>query len=852
MKNNFNPRAALPHLVVILVFAAITIAFFMPLFQGKGIRQGDIIQHKGMSKEIVDHRAEFNEEPLWTNSMFGGMPAYQISVLYKNNLMKYVDKVMSAGMSSQARYFFLYLVGFYILMVVLKVRPWIGLIGSVAFAFSTYFLIIIEAGHNSKAHAIGYMAPVIAGFILTYRGKYLLGGALTALFLALQLYTNHLQITYYLGFILVAVGIAELVNAVKESQLSRFLKASGVIVAAAIIALGTSAGNLMTTYEYGKYTTRGTSELTIAPGGGSNAGYKTTGLDKDYVTGWSYGKDETMTLLIPNFQGGASGAIGNDKDVLAKVDPQMKQIVSQMDSYWGDQSFTSGPVYVGAIIMFLGLLGMFILRGPLKWALLGVTILAIMLAWGRHFMGLTDFFLDHFPGYNKFRTVTMILVIAELTIPLLATLALNELVTNAALLKEKVSIFGKSIEKQKLVIASFVLTGGICLWFYLSPGSADVYKAGEFDSLMSQVREASPEADNAQLESYVSRIYQELGVARKAMLKSDAGRSFVFILLAAGLVWFFMRGAFNKWVLIAGVGVLVIIDMWTVNRRYINSENYVTKRETETVHQPTAANEAILKDRSIYRVLNLTVSPFQDAGTSYFHQSIGGYHGAKLKRYQEMIEFYISGEIGSVISTLRTNPTDSAINKTLSEQGTLNMLNTKYIIYNPSAPPLQNRYALGNAWFVSNLKTVANADEEIIETGKIDPAATAVVDDDFKSELGGLPASLPAGGEIKLMSYKPNHLVYESNASADQLAVFSEIWYPAGWNVTIDGKEASFIRANYILRAMKVPAGKHTIEFRFEPKSYHTGETISLASSILLILLVLGTAIAEIRKQMAS
>lgn len=843
----------LPHVIIIIVFVLITVGFFTPLFKGKTIRQGDIMRHRGASQEIVEHRQKFNEEPLWTNSMFGGMPAYQISVLYKNNFVKYFDKVFTGGISNQAGYFFLYLAGFYILMMALRVNPWLGMVGAIAFAFSSYFTIIIEAGHNSKAHAIGYMAPVFAGIVLAFRGKLLLGGMLTALFLSLELAANHLQITYYLLLLVLIYGVAELIAAIKEKRLPAFAMSAAVLAGAALLAVGTNAGNILTTLEYGKETTRGRSELSIKPDGTPNTDVKTSGLDKDYATGWSYGKAETMTLLIPEFKGGASGYIGNDKKALEDVDPQMKQAVAQMDKYWGDQPGTSGPVYAGALVMFLAVLGLFIVKGPFKWVLFLGTLLSIMLGWGKNFMPLTDFFLDYVPGYNKFRAVSMTLVIAEFTIPLLAVLAVHEIIKNRNILKESITLFGKPVATQRMFIAAFVLTGGIALLFFLSPGSSDVYKTREAEMIAYQITQASPEVDQARAQDYADRLLVEVGVARQQILRSDAGRSFIFILLGGLLVWFYARQRFSHWILIGGIALLVLIDMWGVNARYLGKENYVEKKEMEVPYKITPASEAILNDKSpSYRVLNLTTDTWNDANTSYFHQSIGGYHGAKLKRIQEFIEFYLSRNLNAIVGTLQSSPSDSAISNTLSKLGTLNMLNAKYIIYNPSSPPMLNRFALGNAWFVQDIKTVADRNEEMMETGKIDPAKTAVVEQSFNEQLSGFTPKADPSATITLKSYKANHLVYESNAASEQLAVFSEIWYPHGWKATIDGKDASVIRANYLLRALRVPAGKHTIEFRFEPSSYYTGEKISLASSLLVILLVLGGGFIEIRKLLAS
>lgn len=848
MKIDFK-RSVLPHLVVLVIFVALTVVFFKPLFNGKELRPGDVTQFKGASKEIVDYREKYHKEPLWTNSMFGGMPAFQISVIYEKNLVKYINNILTLDLPAQSGLFFLYLIGFYILMLALRVNPWIGLAGSIAFAFSSYFLVIFEAGHNTKAHAIGYMAPVVAGVVLAYRGRLLLGFMITALFLALELYANHLQITYYLGMFIFAYVIAELYNAIREKRMATFAKATALLAVAAILAVGTNANNFLTTLDYSKYSTRGTSELTIKPDGSSNNDVKTSGLDRDYIVQYSYGTTESMSLLIPNFKGGGNGAF--DKDVLAKVDPQMRDAVAGTDRYWGDQSIIAGPVYVGAIVIFLAVLGLFLVRGPIKWALFVMTVISIMLAWGKNFMGFTNLFLNFFPGYDKFRAVSMTLVIAEFTIPLLAVLCLNELVKRRELLKEKIVVFGNEIQKQKLFIAALVLTAGVCLFFYISPGSTQLEGTHERAEITDRILQSQPEVSDAQIANYLDNVMPEVVKARKAMLKSDAGRSLFLIVLAAGLIWFYFRSKLDWRILVGVLALLVLIDLWMVDARYLHKDLYVNKKANEDVVPLTAASEHILQDKSLdYRVLNMAVSTFNNATTSYYHKSIGGYHGAKLKRYQEMIEFHLFNEINNIFGTLRATPTDSAIRVTLSQQGALNMLNTKYIIYNPSAPPIQNRYALGNAWFVSDVKSVSNANDEILAVGKIDPARTAVVNDEFKDKLSGFTPK--GGGTIKLTSYEPNDLVYETDAPSEQLAVFSEIYYPSGWKVTIDDQPADYFRANYMLRAMRVPAGKHKIEFRFEPSSYYKGETISLISSLALILLLVGGAVMEFRKKPAA
>lgn len=809
--NQPDYKKFLPHLAAVAIFIVLVFAYFNPVLQGKELKQQDIMQWTGMSKEVVDHRETTGEEALWTNSMFGGMPAYQISVLYKANLMRYVDKALQLGLPHPTNLVFVTLIGFYFLLITLGVTTPLSIAGAIAFAFSSYFFIIIEAGHNSKAHAIAYMAPVVAGVLMAYRGRILLGSAIAMLALALQINANHLQITYYLGLILLILIITEAYNLIKEKNHSLFLKASLALAIGAIIAIGPNITSILLTYEYGKESTRGPSELT------ANEENKTTGLDKDYATGWSYGIGETMTLMIPDYKGGASEAIGAyDKDAIKNVDPQLKQAVAGQAAYFGDQPFTSGPVYAGAIICFLFILGLLIVEGRFKWWLLAATLLSITLSWGRHFMPLTDFFLDYIPGYNKFRTVSMTLVIAEFTMPLLAILTLNTIIKNPGILKEKINF----------LYASLGITLGFCLITWMAPGMFnEFFQQGEYDRFMKQLAEAKFSADQSSL------FLDSLENARKALVSSDGMRSAIFILLAAGLVWAFINQKIKPVFLIAGIGFLTLIDMWAVNQRYLNKENYVSKNLIKNQIPLTAVNEQILQDKDPnYRVFNLTANPFNDATTSYYHKSIGGYHGAKLKRYQELIENQISKNNIQV----------------------LNMLNTRYVIVadqNTQQPMVQrNPGALGNAWFVKEIKWVPNADAELNELTSFDAAKTAVVDERFKTTIKNQNVISDSSGSISLVSYAPNHLAYQTIATSNQVAVFSEIYYDKGWNAYIDGNLVPHFRANYVLRGLEIPSGNHKVEFKFEPKTYHTGETISLASSILLILLLAGVAVFEIRK----
>jgi len=754
-----------------------------------------------MSKEISDYREATGEEALWTNSMFGGMPAYQISVQYKGNVLRYLDQLMQLYLPQPAGMVFLYMIGFFILLLVLKVDKWLAIAGAIAFAFSSYLFIIFEAGHNSKAHAIGYMAPVLAGIILTYRGRYLTGGIMAAIALSLELLTNHFQITYYLMMIAGVFVITELVSSIREKQLPGFAKATGVLIIASIFAVATNITNIWATYEYGKETIRGKTELT------SEKSNRTSGLDKDYATGWSYGKMETFTLLIPNFEGGSSqGSLSENSNTYKALkannvdDNQASKIIKGLPLYWGSQPGVAGPVYIGAIIMFLFVFALFVVDNKFKWWLLAATLLSILLAWGKNFMPFTDFFLNYVPGYNKFRAVSMTLVMAELCIPLLAILGLQK-------------VFSGETDKKKLLKSLYYalgIAGGISLIFaiggsaffdFISPAD-EQYKSYFPDWLMAAIRED-----------------------RAAILSADAFRSLAFILLAGAAIWAMINQKIKKPVFFTALILLILVDMWSVNRRYLNSDSFVRKSVAAVPFQPTAADEIIMKDKDPdFRVFNQSVgNPFADASTSYFHMSLGGYHGAKLRRYQELIDHQLSK----------------------GNMNVFNMLNTKYFIIpneKGGQPQMQiNMQAMGNAWFVNNAHKVNNADEELDALTNFVPAETAVYDKRFENQVNGHLISKDTSATIVLTDYKPNHLTYKSETSKEQLAVFSEIYYDKGWNAYIDGKPAPYFRADYVLRAMIVPAGIHVIEFKFEPQVYKTGEKISFASSILLVLIALGT-----------
>ena len=827
---NFNFKSLLPIITGVVIFIVLTFGYFTPLMKGKVIVQSDMVQNKGMSKEIIDHRAKYDEEPLWTNSMFGGMPSYQIAITYPSNLVVPIRNFFMFGFPTPANMVFSYMLGFFILLLVLKVDKWLSIVGAIGFGFSAFFFLIIDAGHNTQAFAIAYMAPVFAGVILVCRGKYLLGGALTALFFSLELVCNHPQIAYYLILFMFIYVAFEWFARFKQKQYKDILKGFAVFAIAGILAVGVNVSNLWNTYDYAKSTIRGPSELTTDKQAGTKN--QTSGLDKDYATQWSLGKAETLTLMIPGFKGRSSSlAIGENKNALKDVDPQMRENIANFRQYWGDQPFTDSP-YAGAIIVFLFVLGLFIIQGRLKWALLSATILSVMLAWGHNMMWLTSLFLDYFPGYNKFRAVTMILVIAELCIPLLAILALDKILKTPDIFKQKFKLFfgGKEISFQNTFIVSFALTAGLSLLYYMMPTTLTDFTWIQDQQYYDQIAKSNgPEI--------AQKFLDNVEIARIALFKSEAIRSFLFISIAAVFVWLFVKSKINKFILIPILGILILFDLAMVDKTYLNDKKFTGKKEAVNPFPITEADKAVLEDKDPnYRVLDITDQangPFNSARASYYHKSIGGYHAAKLRRYQELIEAHIGKEMQSLITTLSANPTDSAIRASFAQQGVLNMLNMKYLIYNPAASPLQNRYALGNAWFVKEVKMVKNADEELQMVGEINPATAVVVDERYQSQLEGYTSKSDPAATINLINYKANHITYESNAASEQLAVFSEIYYK-DWNAYVDGEQKPYFSADWVLRAMRVPEGKHTIEFKFEPQKYYLGEKISLISCLVL------------------
>ena len=781
----------------VVAFALITLVYFSPIIEGKRLKQHDIEMHKGMAQEIVDFKAKTGEQSLWTNSMFGGMPAWNISVPQNSNLMTYVGRALAAGFPHPIGAVFISMLGFFILLLVLDCKIWVSFIGALAYGFTSYLFIVIGAGHNSKAVTMAYMAPVIAGILLTYKGKYLWGAILTAISLALEIRAGHLQITYYLLLIVICIVVAEFVETIKDKSYTHFFKASGILVGVAILAILTCTTTLYANYEFGKETMRGKPVLK------KDVENQTKGLDRDYVTQWSYGIGETWSLMIPNAKGGASAYIGTTNPALEKCkDSRFRSTIAQQNAYWGDQPGTSGPVYVGAIVCFLFVLGLFIVKGRYKWVLLAATILSILLSWGKNFMGFTDFFLDYIPGYNKFRAVSMTLVIAEVCMPLLAFLALAELFKNPENLKQN----------KKYLYISLGVTGGICLLFYAMPQT--------FFSFLSNAEAAQFKQMQAGQDGAIYTTFaNELENVRAAIFKKDAIRSFLYIYTAAILILLSVSGKLNKNYMFAGLVVLVVADMFTIDKRYLNNNNFIDKRKADKPFVMSDVDKQILQDKTLdYRVINLTVSTFNDASTSYFHKSVGGYHGAKLRRYQDIIDHYL-------------------LKQTSSYWKVLNMLNTKYIIHSKDNVKKVsfNSEAFGNAWIVSDVKWVATPNEEIDAIANTDVKNVAIVNDEFRTLVGDMTFA-PAEGVIQLVEYQPNELKYSFDSSKEELVVFSEIWTKKGWKMWVDGVEKPLFRADYILRSAVISGGQHEIVMRYEPSIWRIGNAIQLITSLLLII----------------
>lgn len=820
-------KRILPDIVVVILFAVISFAYFFPAaIEGRILSQHDSVAGIGAGEEAKEYLKRTGERTRWTNSIFGGMPTYQMSPSYDStDTLKGVEKIYHLYLPDYVWYVFVMLLGFYILLRAFDFSVWLAALGAVLWAFSSYFFIIIAAGHIWKFVTLAYIPPTIAGMVLAYRGKYLSGGLLTAVFVALQIVSNHVQMSYYFLFVMLFMAAAFGVSAYQKKEMPQFLKATGVLVFAGILGVCINLSNLYHTYEYSKETMRGKSEL-VKP---DTHNQTKSGLERDYITQWSYGIGETFSLLVPNVKGGASVPLAANEKAMEKANPMYNSIYSQIGQYWGEQPGTSGPVYVGAFVMFLFILGIFIVKGPMKWALLGATVLSILLSWGKNFMGFTDFFLDYIPMYDKFRAVSSILVIAEFTIPLLAILALKEVIVRPQLIKEQVKAF----------YISLGLTGGIALLFALLPG---FFFPSYVSSMEMQALQGIPADQLAPLLANLEEI-------RKSIFTSDAWRSFFVILIGAGVLWMYGMGKLKAKVMISALIVLCIADMWSVNKRYLYDDQFVEKVHQENSFKPTDTDKAILADKTLdFRVLNLAGNTFNENNTSYWHKSIGGYHAAKLRRYQEMIEEHISSEMNDVFKAVSDAGGDM---KKVDPSGfpVLNMLNTRYFIFplqGGQTMPMQNPYTMGNAWFVDEVQYVNNANEEIDALHHINPAKVAVIDQKFSEQVKqtAVPDSMSS---IKLTAYEPNGLKYEVDSKTGGTVVFSEIYYP-GWQAYIDGVEAPHGRADYILRAMNVPAGKHEVEFKFDPKSLHVTETVAFIALGVLALMLLLFIFMQVRR----
>ena len=818
-----------PDLLVVVLFAVISFAYFFPAdLDGRILYRHDASAGRGAGQEVSEYHERTGKVSRWTNATFSGMPTYQTAPSYQSTgVLNQVMKAYHLWLPENVWYVFAYLLGFYILLRAFDFRWHLAALGAIVWAFSSYFFIIIAAGHIWKVMALAYLPPLIAGLVWAYRRKLLRGFCVTALFSAFEIDANHVQMTYYYLFVIAAMVIAYGVDAVRRGQWKGFLRATGVCAAGALIGVLLNLSNLYHTWQYAQESMRGKSELVKK----NVTNQTSSGLDRDYITQWSYGIDETWTLLVPNAKGGASVPLAANAKAMEKADPNFMQIYQQMGQYWGDQPGTSGPVYVGAFVLMLFVLGLFIVKGPMKWALLGATVLSILLSWGHNFMPFTDFFLDYVPMYSKFRTVASILVIAEFTIPLLAMLALKRLV-------DEPDLMGKQM---RWVYVSFGLTGGIALLFALMPTVffSDFISTAELEGL-----KGIPADYLAPLESNLRSI-------REGIFVADCWRSFWIIVIGMALLLLYRYRKLKAEYMVGAMVLLCLIDMWQVNKRYLNDGMFVEKSVREQAQPMTETDRLILRDKDLdYRVLNLASNTFNENETSYYHKSIGGYHAAKLRRYQDLIDNYIAPEMQQLMSALAKAGGDMTKVKGDSIFPVLNMLNAKYFIVplqDNKTVPIQNPYVLGNAWFVDKLNYVNNANQELEALGKLNLRHEAVADARFKTVLG---EATPQGSTsvVKLTAYAPNQLTYEVKSVTGGVMVFSEIYYPE-WTATVDGKPAEIGRADYVLRALKVDKGQHQVVLTFDPKSVKQTETVAYAAYVVLLLVVFFGLYAEWRRK---
>lgn len=804
------------HLAMAGFFVVLCFVYFAPAFQGKVLMQGDVQRAEATQVEIMKYRVIDGKGPLWTNAMFGGMPAYQIWAQYPKNITTHVVSFLKFSFPNPVDTVLLYLLGTYFLLIVLGMSPWIAAGGAIAFAFSSYNFIFLEAGHSNQAMAIAFFPPILAGVLLTLRGKYWLGAFLTAFFIAMEIRSNHIQMTYYLFIsLLILIGI-EFYHAYKHKTIAQFGKAFGFLTMGVILAIAVNAGTLWTTYEYGQYSTRGKSNIT------TDSAQPNNGLDKDYAFQWSQGVGETITLLIPNAYGGASAPILKEDSKVAKAIlakgadiQQATNFAQQMPVYWGPKPFTSGPWYFGAFVLFLFVFGLFVVKSRLKWWLLCATILSMLLAFGKNFNLVSDLFFNYFPLYNKFRSVEFNLVIASLCVPILACLAVFEATKNGVDQKEII---------KKLKISAYIVLGTLIALLAL-PTLLFSFKADTHQDFLNQLNQmAGGDA------SFGNSIAQALIDDRISLFRADALRSLLFIVVGIGILWALINKKVNQTIGLIIIGLVILTDLWSVDKRYLNDEKFVAKAVMNQQIKPREVDEFILRDKDPnYRVLDLTISPFTDASATYFHKTIGGYHAAKLKRFQEVVDKQFTGSLN---------------------QDVLDMLNTKYFITKgkegQNTSMQVNATASGHAWFVQSIQYAKDNDEEMKGISSFDPKKEAIVNEEFKSLIEGKKVGITQNGGIILTSYHPDLLKYEYSSDKNVVAVFSEIWYPAGWKMYVDGEEKPYFRANYLLRAAVLPGGNHKVEWKFEPKSYFLGENISLIGSIILLL---GLAFAIYREK---
>ena len=806
-------RKSGPYLLAIALFLVISVIYFSPVLEGKKLQSSDGAQFKGMSKEIVDYRNATGKEALWSNNMFSGMPAYLTSTIYSGEILSKIQKSITA-ISQPVMILTLSFTFFFILCILLDIGVWTAFAASLAYGFMTFTFVVMVTGHLTKAHALTYTSLIVAGILLAFKKNKFGGSILTALGLSWMLSANHLQMTYYVFILVLILGITYFVYAIREKTLPEFTKIAALLVLAGLFAVGTNFSRLYTTYEYGKFSMRGQSDLTL------NGENKTKGLDQDYILDYSYDLGEAMTAFIPRFKGGGmSEPLSTSSETykfLAEAqgaETAKKAVAGGMPMYWGSQPISGAPFYFGAVLCFLFVFGMFIVKGKDKWWLAAVFVVSLLLSLGKNFPLLTNLMLDYFPGYTKFRDVKNIIVIQQFAMALLGVLAVREVYLR------KVT----SEEFMKALKYSFGIAGGLAIIFAIIPGIA-----GSFSG--------STDAQYLKM-GWPKQLIDALIADRQSFLRIDAFRSFVFVSLGAAGLWAYWNNKIKaQYAIVLWVG-LVVVDMWPVNKRYFNNDNFTSKREVSVPFQEMPVDKEIKKDKDLYyRVLNLQ-NPFADARTSYFHKSLGGYHGAKMKRYNELVGYAIEPEMRTLIGAFQK---PGSIDSVMSLLPVINMLNTKYYIYDLNQPPLANSHALGNAWLVKEAKWVGSADEEVSSLKNFDPKTTAIVNKNFEKQLEGFKTG-SGEGEIKLTQYQPNDLKYEATITGgSQLAVFSEIYYPKGWKCFVDGKETEHVQVNFVLRGAVVPAGKHEIEFKFEPKSYYLGNKVSMASSILLLLAIAG------------